>query len=274
MVSAVNQQLQAGKTNLDHSFRYPIPRVGMMVLLSSFAPDMRAVVVGARGGIGSALVRALKSEPNVDAVFATSRRAPAKANDDGPTHLVMDPLDERDVADTAERIGPVDLVIVATGMLHGHGISPEKSWRHLDPEGIATVLQTNTIAPSIVAKHFLPRLTRGRKAVFAALSARIGSIGDNGLGGWHAYRASKAALNMMLRCFAIELARQNETAICIGLHPGTVATELSAPFQSGVPDGKLFSPDQSAAYLLQVINNAVPQQSGAVLAWDGTVIPP
>jgi len=131
----------------------------------------------------------------------------------------------------------------------------------------------NAIGPALVAKHFLPLLTRERKAMFAALSARVGSIEDNQLGGWHAYRASKAALNMLLKTLSIELARQNPTAICVGLHPGTVDTRLSGPFQRGVPEGKLFSPQKSARHLLNVLDTLSPEQSGQIFAWDGQRIP-
>jgi len=131
----------------------------------------------------------------------------------------------------------------------------------------------NAIGPALVAKHFLPLLTRERKAMFAALSARVGSIEDNQLGGWHAYRASKAALNMLLKTLSIELARQNPTAICVGLHPGTVDTRLSEPFQRGVPEGKLFSPQKSARHLLNVFDTLSPEQSGQIFAWDGQRIP-
>lgn len=127
--------------------------------------------------------------------------------------------------------------------------------------------------PALVAKHFLPLLARDRKSVFAALSARVGSISDNQLGGWHAYRASKAALNMLLRTFAIELARRNPRAVCVGLHPGTVDTGLSAPFQANVPEGKLFTPDFAAARLLEVVDRLKPDDSGHVFAWDGQLIP-
>ena len=119
----------------------------------------------------------------------------------------------------------------------------------------------------------LPLLPRDRKAVFAALSARVGSIADNQVGGWHSYRASKAALNMIIRTLAIELARRNPSAVCVGLHPGTVDTGLSAPFQRGVPADRLFSAERAADQLLTVIDNLTPQSSGGLFAWDGSAIP-
>ena len=163
---------------------------------------------------------------------------------------------------------------MASGILHDdEALRPEKTWRALDGAALERVYRINAVGPALVAKHFLPLLARDRKSVFAALSARVGSISDNHLGGWHAYRASKAALNMLLRTFAIELARRNPRAICVGLHPGTVDTGLSAPFQANVPEGKLFTPDFAAARLLEVVDRLKPDDSGKVFAWDGQLIP-
>jgi NAD(P)-dependent dehydrogenase (short-subunit alcohol dehydrogenase family) len=139
---------------------------------------------------------------------------------------------------------------------------------------MARVFAVNTIGPALVAKHFLPLLPRRGRSAFAAISARVGSIGDNRLGGWHSYRASKAALNMLLRNFAIELARRAPDAVCIGLHPGTVDTALSAPFRSRVAPDRLFTPARSAGHLLRVIEQATVADNGHVLAWDGARIPP
>jgi NAD(P)-dependent dehydrogenase (short-subunit alcohol dehydrogenase family) len=122
-------------------------------------------------------------------------------------------------------------------------------------------------------KHFAPLMPRDRRAAFAALSARVGSIGDNRLGGWHSYRASKAALNMLLRNLAVELARSHPQAVVAGLHPGTVDTGLSRPFQKGVADGKLFTPEFSAASLMAVLDGLTPADSGGFFAWDGVRIP-
>ena len=166
-------------------------------------------------------------------------------------------------------------MIVTSGILHdGAALGPEKTWRHLDAEALGQVYRINTVGPALIGKHFLPLLAKDRKSLFAALSARVGSIGDNQLGGWHAYRASKAALNMILKNFAIELARKNPDAICIGLHPGTTDTNLSKPFQGHVPSDKLFTPDYAAGRLLTVIDTATTEDSGDVLAWDGETIPP
>jgi len=135
------------------------------------------------------------------------------------------------------------------------------------------VFAINTIGPALVAKHFLPLLDRNRRSVFAALSARVGSISDNRLGGWYGYRASKSALNMIIKTLAIELSRRNREAICIGLHPGTVDSRLSAPFQNNVAADKLFAPDLAATQLLEVVDQVRSEQSGRLLAWNGLEIP-
>ncbi len=164
-------------------------------------------------------------------------------------------------------------MFVATGMLHNEKTSPEKALSSLTADAMAQLFAVNAIGPAIVAKHFLPLLAKGRKSAFAALSARVGSIGDNRLGGWHSYRASKAALNMLIRTMSVELRRRNPDALIVGLHPGTVATPLSAPFQKGVVEGKLFTPDRSARAMITVLDSLSPDDSGGHFAWDGVRIP-
>ena len=164
------------------------------------------------------------------------------------------------------------LIVVATGVLHD-GLQPERSFRQLDAEHLLRDYRVNAMGPALAAKHLLPLMPRDRRAVFAALSARVGSIADNRLGGWHAYRASKAALNMILRNLSVEMARSHPQAVIAGLHPGTVATDLSAPFQKGVAEGKLFTADYSAERLLSVLSNLTPADSGGVFAWDGVRVP-
>lgn len=234
-----------------------------------------SVVVGAGGGLGSAVLARLARERPDDRLLALSRRRP-EALPPQADWARLDLTDEASIAAAAEGLGPgasIDLVFVATGQLHGPGLSPEKSWRSLNPEALMAAFQVNAVGPALVAKHFLPRLARDRRAVFAALSARVGSIGDNRLGGWHGYRASKAALNQMIRTLAIELARQRPQAICVALHPGTVATALSAPFQGGVAQEKLFTPDFAAERLLAVLDGLTPADSGGFFAWDGASVP-
>jgi NAD(P)-dependent dehydrogenase (short-subunit alcohol dehydrogenase family) len=246
------------------------------VPLHSFGDSITAVVVGASGGIGHALTTRLADSPGVAHIVACSRSRPAIDHPEVGFHP-LDLLDEATIAAAAgAQARPLDLVLVATGILHeGEALRPERTWRALDAAALEHAYRINAIGPALVAKHFLPLLAQGRKSVFAALSARVGSITDNRQGGWHAYRASKAALNMLLRTFAIELApRRNPAAICIGLHPGTVATRLSAPFQSGVPEGRLFTPAFAASRLLEVVDGLTQADSGGVFAWDGQPIPP
>ncbi|WP_313536886.1 SDR family NAD(P)-dependent oxidoreductase [Sphingomonas sp.] len=236
--------------------------------------EKQAVVFGASGGIGGAIVAQLAADPSIARVYAGSRR-PGASTDAKLVPFAFDLTDEASIAAAAATVeGPVDLVFVATGMLHrAGGPSPEKALRALDGAAMAEMFAVNTIGPALIAKHFAPLLPRDRRSVFAALSARVGSIADNRLGGWHSYRASKAALNMLLVNLAIELRRTHPQAVVAALHPGTVDTGLSAPFQRGVPQEKLFYTDRSAGYLLEVLSNLAPEDSGGLFAWDGARIP-
>lgn len=238
---------------------------------------MNVVVVGASGGIGSAMTARLAASPRVARILACSR-SPGTASHPKIRQLAIDLEDEASIAKVAqaaiESDGNVDLVVVAAGLLHdGDALRPEKSWRALDATSLARLYRVNTIGPALLAKHFLPLLRSDHKSVFAALSARVGSISDNKLGGWHAYRASKAALNMLVKTFSIELARRNQRALCVALHPGSVATPLSRPFQANIPEGKLFTPDFAAARLLDVIDRLESKDTGNLFAWNGERIP-
>lgn len=227
-------------------------------------PAGSAVVIGASGGIGAALAEALRASQRFAVVHALSRSGTG-----------LDLEDEVSIAAAAARVaeGPAPtLVFVATGVLH-HGQAPERTYKAMTADHLLRDYRVNTVGPALVAKHFLPLLPRDRRAAFAALSARVGSISDNRLGGWHSYRASKAGLNMILRNLAVELARSHPQAVVAGLHPGTVATDLSAPFQKGVRPEKLFTPAYSAERLLAVLDGLTPADSGGVFAWDGARIP-
>ena len=228
------------------------------------AIEQSAVVIGASGGIGGAISGALQASGRYAMVHALSRAGTG-----------FDLEDEASIAAAAARVtdGPAPtLVFVATGVLH-HGFEPERGYRALTADHMLRDYRINTVGPALVARHFLPLVPRDRRGVFAALSARVGSIGDNRLGGWHSYRASKAALNMVLRNLAVELGRTHPQAVVAGLHPGTVDTGLSAPFQKGVKPDKLFTADYSADRLLAVIDGLTPADSGGVFAWDGQRIP-
>ncbi len=237
---------------------------------------MQAVVIGASGGIGHALASQLAERPEIKTVHATARwhRVPEHQK---IQPIMMDLVDEDSIRSAAVEIserGAPSLILVASGLLSdGERVQPEKTYRKQSLFAMEQVFAINTFGPALVAKHMLPIMPRSGRAVFAAMSARVGSISDNRLGGWHAYRASKAALNMLIRNYAVEMARSNPDFIAASLHPGTVDTGLSKPFQGNVPDGKLFSPDQSAGYLLDVIDNLSPAQSGRAFDWAGKEIP-
>lgn len=245
--------------------------------LTSFDAPIKAVVIGASGGIGQAFVEQLDRCSNVQHILACSR-SPAPTVCLKAQICPVDLEDEMTIEAAAEQasktLGELDLILVATGLLHdGDELGPEKTWRHLNPAALDRIFRINTIGPGLIAKHFLPHLARGRKTVFAALSARVGSITDNHLGGWYGYRASKAALNMLIRTLSIELARRCPKATCVGLHPGTVATDLSSPFRANLPAKQLFTPDQAVRHLLHVIDGLKPTDSGKLIAWDGQIIP-
>lgn len=227
-----------------------------------------AVIIGASGGIGAALEAALIEEATFEKVYGFARSR------SGAQHL--DLLDETSIAAAAAHVatGPAPtLVIVATGLLHAGERGPEKAMRELDPAWLAETYAINAIGPAMVAKHFLPIMPRTGRAVFAALSARVGSISDNKLGGWHGYRASKAALNMLMRGIAIEEKRRNDRTIVVTLHPGTVDTALSKPFQGNVQAGRLFTPDRAALQLLDTIEELKAPDSGKLFDFEGKEVP-
>lgn len=226
--------------------------------------DQAAVVIGASGGIGAAVAGLLRASGRFAVVHALSR-----------SETGFDLEDEASIGAAAERVakGPAPtLIFVATGVLH-HGFEPERGYRALTADHMLRDYRINTVGPALVAKHFLPLLPRDRRAVFVALSARVGSIGDNRLGGWHSYRASKAALNMVLKNLAVELGRTHPRAVVAGLHPGTVDTGLSAPFQKGVQPETLFTAADAAERLLAVLDGLSPADNGGVFAWDGQRVP-
>lgn len=233
-----------------------------------------AVIVGATGGIGSALVKAVSDSGRYSRVHAVSRTV-YRGGAAIASHSA-DLTDEPSIRQVAEAIavdGPVGLVIVASGILHGTGITPEKSLGAIDPTALARLFAVNAIGPALIAKHFVPLLPKHGRSLFAVLSARVGSIADNRLGGWYGYRASKAALNQLVRTLAVELKRTRPDAIALALHPGTVITDLSKPFRGDAGKPGTFFPDDAAARLLNVLDAAKLEQSGQLIAWDGSRIP-
>ena len=224
-----------------------------------------AVVIGASGGIGAALVKALNDDGTFVRVIEWHRSSVPP----------LDLIDEASIVIAAQSLADLDLdirlVFDATGVLQDHATSPEKSWRQLDAASLAHAYAINAIGPALIMKHLLPRLARSGKSVFATLSARVGSIGDNHLGGWYGYRAAKAGLNQLVRTAAIELRRTHREAVCVALHPGTVATSLSEPHTKAGLD--VVEPDVAAARLLSLLKGLTSAQTGGFLDYRGDQIP-
>ncbi|MDS7594152.1 SDR family NAD(P)-dependent oxidoreductase [Agrobacterium tumefaciens] len=231
-------------------------------MLHSLANGYRVIVIGASGGIGGALLSLLETDPRCAFALPLSR-----------SRGDIDITDEASVAATADRLsdqrGSFDLVFNATGALTINGVGPEKSIKAIDPFQMARQFAVNSIGPALLLKHFAPLLKREERCVFASLSARVGSIGDNRLGGWISYRASKAGQNQIIRTAAIEIARTHPQSVVVALHPGTVATDLSQAFSNG---RDRFPPKQSAARLLATIDRLTPAQTGQFFAYDGSRI--
>ncbi len=233
-----------------------------------------AAVFGASGGIGRALCDALAAG-GTQVIHAGSR---AGEGPEGPAirPFAFDLADEASIAAAVQtmRADPPELVIAATGVLTlPDGTGPERTFKRLHPAAMAQVFALNTIGPALIAKHTFTIMPRGAAFTFAALSARVGSISDNRLGGWHSYRASKAALNMLLKNFALEMTRTHPRSVIVGLHPGTVDSALSQPFQSGLADGQLTAPGTAAANLLGVLAALGPGHSGRVFDFKGEDVP-
>ncbi len=243
------------------------------------------VVQGASRGIGLAFCRRLVADPRAGTIIATCRRPDdagqlqALARSDH--RIAVLPLDvnrEDTIAQAAREVAGIvqtlHLVINCAGVLHTpDGLGPERRLDDVTADGLVESFRVNAAGPLLVAKHFAELLPRKGRAVFASVSARVGSIGDNRLGGWYGYRMAKAAQNMATRNLSIELKRRHRGIIAVGLHPGTTDTDLSKPFQKNVPDGKLFSPAQAVGYLLAVIDALESDDNGGFFAWDGKPIP-
>lgn len=240
----------------------------------SFPPGGAAVVVGASGGIGAALHSALQGSGVFGAVLGFARRIPAATPGSTPLGK-LDVCEEPDIQTAAKDLAalgmPLRLFINATGYLHGSGFMPEKSVRHLSAAYLAQCFAVNCTGTALLAKHFAPLLAPGGKSMFVNLSARVGSIGDNRLGGWYGYRASKAAANQVMRSLAVELARSRPCAVCVSLHPGTVDTPMTAPFRK---DGLVVrSPRSAAIELLSVLDSLQASDSGGFFDHKGQSVP-
>ena len=231
-----------------------------------------AVVIGAGGGIGAAMVAQLEREQLQGAwakVVGLGRH----------TEIGIDYLQEASIAAAAQSVAAIcsasqldlRLLVVATGFLHGEQGQPERSFAHLDAAYLSHVFAINTLGPALVIKHFFPLLPKRGRCVAGFLSARVGSIGDNALGGWYGYRASKAALNQIVKTASIELSRWNSSSVCVALHPGTVASNLSLPFAKvGL---KVRPPEEAAGDLLAVLKGLAPADTGALVDYQGQKLP-
>ncbi|MFL2710616.1 MAG: SDR family NAD(P)-dependent oxidoreductase [SAR86 cluster bacterium] len=234
-------------------------------------------VIGSSGAIGNSISKLLKSEISVESVYNFSRSAISESSEK-EKNIYIDIENEDSIIESIKKIPKdikFDLIFVATGILHNdEDIYPEKSIKDISGDKLKKVLMVNTIGPALIGKYFIPFLNKNNKNVFAFLSARVGSISNNKIGGWYSYRASKSALNQIIKNFSIEIKRSNPNSIFVGLQPGTVKSNLSKPFQKNVNSKNLFSPDYSAKKLIDVINNLSIEDTGKLFAWDGEEIHP
>ena len=225
-----------------------------------------AIVIGASGGIGSALADALTSAGYAK-VHRFARSGPCACDLTDPASIAASVAAALDGP-------PITSAIIATGLLHDANNGPEKSLRELDADWLARQFAVNVIGPALILSHLLPKLPRDRPVRVAALGARVGSISDNRLGGWYGYRASKAALHQIIRTASVEWARSHKAGVLVALHPGTVATPLSAPFSRSSEGKRLLTPPESAAALLAVLDSLTPAESGRIFDWQGQEIAP
>jgi NAD(P)-dependent dehydrogenase (short-subunit alcohol dehydrogenase family) len=243
------------------------------------------LIIGASQGIGLGFVKALVNNPQTNKIYATYRHnltdnlinLTQKYPQNKLTYLPVDVTNENDIINLvnylSSEVNKLHLVINCVGILHEENLQPEKSLKSINPDNLLRYFQVNSIASVLLAKHLTPLFKHQESSIFAAISAKVGSIGDNYLGGWYGYRASKTALNMLMKNIAIEYARISPKTIVVTLHPGTTDTRLSAPFQRNVPPEKLFSVERCVTQLLTVINSLTREDSGKFFSWDGSQLP-
>ena len=229
--------------------------------LHSLGSGYKALVIGASGSIGHAFCQLLRADPNCASVRELSRSSSPALDLETPTSIA-------EAAAALAGEAPYQLILHTAGLLHRDGIAPEKSLAAIEADALQAVFQVNTLGPALVLRHFLPLLDK--QGAMAMLSAKVGSIGDNRLGGWYTYRASKAALNMLIKTAAIELARSKPKARLLSLHPGTVTSPLSQPFRGAAAARPA---EQAAAEMLRVIDALGPEHSGSFHAYDGQPLP-
>lgn len=232
--------------------------------MKSLRDNFTALVVGASGGIGKAVTEALTHAPNVGTVLQLSR------SEQPGFDIANEEAIAASMGSIKEQYGALDLLFDATGILEVDGTPPEKSFRHVDMETMMRSFQVNAMGPAFLLKHGMDLFSRDTKTVFATLSARVGSIGDNKLGGWISYRASKAALNQIVRAGSIELSRKRPQSVCVALHPGTIDTDLTRAYARG---RITHTPAESAQNMLGVLDGLKPEQTGRFFAYNGEEIP-
>lgn len=232
-------------------------------------------IIGSSGAIGRAFLDAYIADKEVSNIYSISRTE-VELNDARIIHINIDVTDEVSVKAAASKIGEnrLDKLIVATGILHTELFGPEKSIKDIKIENFVKIFSVNAFGPALIGKYFLPLMKKDKKSIAAFLSARVGSISENKLGGWYSYRASKSALNQIIKNFSIESKRTNPAGIIIGLQPGTVKSKLSEPFQKNVKKGKLLLPKDSVKSLIRVIESVMQNDSGKIFDWKGEEITP
>jgi NAD(P)-dependent dehydrogenase (short-subunit alcohol dehydrogenase family) len=232
-------------------------------------------IIGSSGAIGNAFVEHYLKDNSIQNIFTFSRNA-ADHSSKKVSSYKMDVESQESIQKAAEQIKDhiIDRVIIASGILHTESFGPEKSIKDLNYETFAKVYSINTIGPALIGRYFIPLLNKNEKSVIAFLSARVGSISDNKLGGWYSYRSSKTALNQIVKNFSIELKRSNKNAIVLALQPGTVESNFSEPFKKNVSKEKLFSPKYSVELLSKVIESSSEEDSGNLISYDGDTICP
>ena len=232
-------------------------------------------IIGSSGAIGNAFVERYIKDSSVENIFTFSRNATDHVSEK-VTSFEIDVESQDSIEKAAGQVKDhiIDRIIIASGILHTENFGPEKSIKDLNYETFAKVYSINTIGPALIGRYFIPLMNKNEKSVIAFLSARVGSISDNSLGGWYSYRSSKTALNQIVKNFSIELKRINKNAIALALQPGTVESRFSEPFKKNVSKNKLFTPDYSVGLLSQVIENSSLNESGSLLSYDGEIIKP
>ena len=232
-------------------------------------------IIGSSGEIGNAFVEHYLKDNSIQNIFSFSRNAADHLSNKVSSYK-MDVESQESIQKAAEQIKDhiIDRVIIASGILHNESFGPEKSIKDLNYETFAKVYSINTIGPALIGRYFIPLLNKNEKSVIAFLSARVGSISDNKLGGWYSYRSSKTALNQIVKNFSIELKRSNKNAIVLALQPGTVESNFSEPFKKNVSQEKLFSPEYSVELLSKVIESSSEVDSGNLISYDGDTINP